>query len=64
MTVDQVRERMGQGASVLFLDVRNPKAWASSDEKIPGAIRMTLDELPARAEEIERTGALVVAYCT
>jgi len=63
ISVDGVRERLDRGEPIVFLDVRNPQAWASSDVKVPGAIRIPLDELPDRADELPR-GALVVAYCT
>ena len=46
-----------------FLDVRNPTAWAKSDETLPRAIRIPLDELKSRLDELDRN-IPVVAYCT
>ena len=63
ITVDQARRLLDAGEPVVFVDVRNPQAWASSDVKLPGAIRIALDELPARATELPRRGH-VVTYCT
>ena len=63
VSVEDVRRRLAAGEPIVFLDVRNPQAWASSDVKVPDAIRMPLDELPGRALEIPR-GRPVVAYCT
>jgi hypothetical protein len=51
------------GQRVLFLDVRNPKAWAESDQKLPGATRIPLDDLESRLNGLDRK-ATIVAYCT
>jgi rhodanese-related sulfurtransferase len=61
--VDEARRLLDDGQPVVFVDVRNPQAWAASDVKLPGAIRIALDELPARAGELPRRGP-VVTYCT
>jgi sulfur-carrier protein adenylyltransferase/sulfurtransferase len=61
--VAEARAFLDRGEPVVFLDVRNPQAWAAASVKLPGAIRMPLDELPARAAELPRSGH-VVAYCT
>jgi rhodanese-related sulfurtransferase len=63
VSVDEVRQRLDHGEPLVFLDVRNPQAWASSDVKLPGAIRMALDDLPARMGELSRHQP-IVAYCT
>jgi rhodanese-related sulfurtransferase len=63
VSVDEVLERLRSGDGIVFLDVRNPQAWAGSDVKLPGAIRIPLDELAARAEELPRDRP-IVAYCT
>ena len=46
-----------------FVDVRNPQAWAESDVKIPGAVRVPLDAPDAELMTLpkERT---IVTYCT
>ena len=61
--VPEARALLDRGEPVVFLDVRNPQAWAGSTVKLPGAIRIPLDELTARAGELPRSGH-VVAYCT
>jgi sulfur-carrier protein adenylyltransferase/sulfurtransferase len=63
ISVAEARRLLDRGEPVVFLDVRNPQAWASSDVKVPGALRIPLDELPARAAELPRRGH-IVAYCT
>jgi rhodanese-related sulfurtransferase len=63
VTVDEVKERLDRGEQFAFLDTRNSKAWAESDQKIPNAIRVPADELEQHTAEIahDRT---VITYCT
>ena len=63
VTVDEVRERMDRGEQFAFVDTRNPAAWGESDVKLPGAIRVTADELGRHLDEIPRDRA-VITYCT
>ena len=59
----EVKAAQNRGEKVVFLDVRGAEAWSASDRRIPGAIRMTLDDLERRLSEVPRD-AEVVAYCT
>jgi len=63
VTVDEVKERMERGEQFAFVDTRNPAAWGESDVKLPGAIRVTADELGRHLDEIPRDRA-VITYCT
>ena len=63
VTPDEIKQRMDRGEPIAFLDARNPKAWAESDQKLPGAIRVPADEVEAHLSEIPRDRT-VVAYCT
>lgn len=63
ITVDEVRERMDRGERFVFLDNRNPKAWGEADTKLPHAIRVPVDELDQRLEQIPRDRT-VITYCT
>jgi rhodanese-related sulfurtransferase len=60
---EEVNARALAGEPIVFLDARNPKAWAESDRKIPGAIRVSGDDVESHLNEINR-GMTVVAYCT
>lgn len=60
---DETNARVLAGEPVLFIDARNPKAWANSNRKIPGAIRITPEEIEQHLEEIDETST-VIAYCT
>jgi rhodanese-related sulfurtransferase len=63
ITSEEVKRRMDAGEAVLFIDARNPTAWASSNEKLPGALRIPAAEVPSRLSELPR-GRPIVAYCT
>jgi rhodanese-related sulfurtransferase len=63
VTVDEVKERMDRGEQFIFIDTRNPKAWAESDVKLPGAIRVPADEVDQHLDQIPH-GHTVITYCT
>ena len=63
ITVGEVRQRLDRGEPLLFLDTRNPKAWAEADVKLPGALRVEADKVDERLTEIPR-GRSIVTYCT
>lgn len=63
ITVDEVCKRMQAGENFVFLDTRNPHAWAQSDVQIAGAIRVPVDEVDKHLSEIP-TDKPLVAYCT
>jgi len=63
ITVDEVKQRLDRGEEFAFLDTRNPQAWAESDRKLPGAIRVPANELEQHLNEIPKDRA-VITYCT
>ncbi len=63
ITVEELKRKLDEGAGLLLLDVRNPKAWAGSDVKLPGAVRIPMAEFDLRSGELDSTKE-VVAYCT
>ena len=60
---EEANARVLAGEPVVFIDTRSPKAWAESGRKIPGALRITADDIPRQIGKIARD-ATVVAYCT
>ena len=60
---EEVNARVLAGEPIVFIDARNPQAWSKSGRKIPGALRITADDLPRKVGQIARD-ATVVAYCT
>ncbi len=63
ITVDEAKERMDRGEQFVFIDSRNPKAWAEADTKLPGAIRVPADQVESHLTEISHDRT-VVTYCT
>jgi len=53
---------IAEGVPLTVIDVRRPSAYARGGEQIPGARRLTLDELPEHLWEIPRDRP-VVLYC-
>ena len=63
ITVDDAYGRYDRGEPVLFIDSRNPQAWSESKVKLPGAIRMPVDEVRSHVVGIPR-GKTMIIYCT
>lgn len=63
ITVDELRKRMNAGEEFVFVDTRNPQAWAESDVKIPGAIRVPADRVEQHLAAIPRDKP-IITYCT
>ena len=63
ITVEDLQSKMADGLEPAFLDTRNPQAWAESDAKIPGAVRVPLDSLDESLPDIPKEKP-IVTYCT
>lgn len=63
LTVAEVEDLIDRGQPVTFIDSRNPIAWGSSRIKLPGAIRVPIDEVDRHLAELPRDRRLIV-YCT
>ena len=61
--IDEVRKRVEAGEDIVFVDTRNPQAWAQSDVMLPKAIRIPADNLDKHLSEIPKD-KMIVAYCT
>ena len=62
ISVRQLADQLAAGERVYLLDVRQP--WEHEAAALPGSRLIPLDELPARAGEVEPPdGACVVVYC-
>lgn len=62
ITPQEVSARLQKGEKVQFVDCRNPKAWAEARTKLPGALRVPVDE-PGNIGNVAHD-TLVVTYCT
>ena len=63
ITPQEVKKRMEAGERFTFIDVRNPQAWADSNEMLPQAIRVSSDRLEEILPKIPKDKPVVV-YCT
>ena len=63
LTVDQVKGLLARDEPLTFIDSRNPIAWGSSRYKLPGAVRVPIDEVERLMGSLPRDRRLVV-YCT
>ena len=63
ITVAELKRLMDAGESPVIVDVRNRSAHLHDPRRIPGALRMTIDEIGERLAELPRDRE-VVLYCT
>lgn len=63
ITADELNERMKRGEQFTILDTRNPKAWSEAETRLPGALRITADELEKHLDKIPRDRT-IITYCT
>jgi rhodanese-related sulfurtransferase len=59
----EVYSLFSSGHPFVFVDTRNPKAWAASDVILPNAIRVPVEQVDMHLQEIDRDKT-VVTYCT
>ena len=60
---DEANARVLAGEPIIFVDSRNPKAWAESDRKIPGAVRVPTDNVDSHLDALDRDHT-IITYCT
>ncbi len=63
ISVQEVNALLQKHDLVVFVDSRNPTAWANADSMLPGAIRVPADDIESHVAAIPKD-ATVVAYCT
>lgn len=63
LTVAQIKDLTASCQPVLFIDSRNPIAWGSSRVKLPGAVRVPIDQVEQHLATLPRDRRLIV-YCT
>jgi rhodanese-related sulfurtransferase len=63
LNVNDAKKMLDEGQKIVFVDARNPDAWGGSREKLPGAVRIPVDEVQQHLGELP-PGALPVTYCT
>ena len=63
IAVNELKNMIDRGESILFIDTRNLHDWGTSDVKLPGALRIHFSELEQHLDELPRD-RLIVTYCT
>jgi rhodanese-related sulfurtransferase len=56
-------DRIEHGEKTVLIDARNPNAWAESDQKLPGALRIPADEIELHTHKLP-CDQLIVTYCS
>jgi rhodanese-related sulfurtransferase len=59
----EAKQLLDSGESIVFVDARNPVAWGSSHQQLPGAVRIPVDEVTQHLGELT-PGAIPITYCT
>lgn len=63
LTPQDLMDKLRQGEPLVIVDLRSRAEFEANPQKLPGAIRMALEELQKRAAEIPRDRD-VILYCT
>lgn len=63
ITKEELKTKMDKKEDLVIIDVRAEGAYNSSDKKITGAVRITLNELENDAIKIPE-GKEIITYCT
>ncbi len=63
ISVDELKSLLGTDRSPVIVDVRNRSAPLHDPRRIPGAVRMTLDQVGERLRELPHDREIVL-YCT
>jgi rhodanese-related sulfurtransferase len=63
ISVEDARKMLDRGERVTFVDARNPTAWGAAKDKLPGAVRIPVDEVEQHLGELPESDT-IVTYCT
>ena len=63
ITASELKKRIAAGEQFTLIDTRNPQAWAESDVKARGALRIALNDLDNNLQRIPKDNP-IVTYCT
>ncbi len=63
ITKEELEKKLDLKEDFVLLDVRNPVDYGNSNVKLPGSVRIPLNELDNRLNELDRKKD-VIAYCT
>ena len=63
LTAAEAKGMLDRGDPIVFVDARNPIAWAESKQRLPGAVRVPVDEVTEHLKDLP-AGATAITYCT
>jgi hypothetical protein len=63
ITVAEVLAMLEKHAPVLIVDSRSPGSWESSDKQIKGSVRIPIDEIEARMNDLPKDKEIII-YCS
>jgi hypothetical protein len=63
MTVAELLARFEKHAPVVIVDSRSESSWEGSDKQIKGSIRIPIDQIEARMNELPKDKEIVI-YCS
>lgn len=63
ITVEQVKERLDKGETIVFVDSRSAGDWDAGVAKIPDAVRVPPHDIESHISKVPQ-GNPVVVYCT
>lgn len=63
ISAHEVKARMDRGDALVFADARTSRAWDASNVKLPGAIRVPVDEVEHHVHGLPHDQP-IISYCT
>jgi hypothetical protein len=63
ITVAELLARLDKQAPVVIIDSRSEGSWEGSDKQIKGSVRIPIDQLDARMNELPKDKEIVI-YCS
>jgi rhodanese-related sulfurtransferase len=63
VTAADAKAMLDRDEQIVFVDARNPVAWGQSNQKLPGAVRIPVDEVAEHLQDLPEA-ATAITYCT
>ena len=63
LTAAEAKGMLERGEPIVFVDARNPIAWDQSKQKLPGAVRVPVDQVAQHLKDLP-PDATAITYCT
>jgi hypothetical protein len=63
ITVAEVLAQLDKQAPIVIIDSRSESSWEGSDKQIKGSVRIPIDQIEARMNELPKDKEIVI-YCS